>query len=367
MLKPKVMMIPFLDLKSINSRFEDDFDKLFEAFVRDGNYIISNGVENFEKKFSFYCGTKYCVGVGNGLDALRLILMAHDIGPGDEVIVPSNTYIATWLAVTSVGATVIPVEPGIDSNIDPNLIESAISHKTKAILIVHLYGQMCRMLSIKKIADAYNLFIFEDGAQAHGACSSIGKVGNVGDAAGFSFYPSKNLGAMGDAGAITTNSPEAFEKIKLLRNYGSTIKYYNKIKGLNTRMDELQALILCHKLNFLDDDNKRRREIASLYHSRLINLNWLDLPILPEKNEHVWHIFSILVENPEKLSQYLFSQGIETMRHYPIAPHKQEAFSDFDIYLPKSEYIHSHTLSLPIGPTMTNFQVNYICEKLSKY
>ncbi len=361
------MRVPFLDLKNINSRFTNDFSRLFECFVQDGNYILSHGVVEFERQFSSYCGTKYCVGVGNGLDALRLILMAHDIGPGDEVIVPSNTYIATWLAVTSVGATVIPVEPGEDFNIDVNLIEAAISDKTKAIIVVHLYGLMCQMPTIKKIAGAHNLLIFEDAAQAHGASDSFGKVGNVGDAAGFSFYPSKNLGALGDAGAVTTNSTHIYKKIQLLRNYGSTVKYYNKIKGLNSRIDELQAVILGHKLKFLDGDNRRRQEIANLYHSRLLNLDWMELPSLPEENEHVWHIFSILVDDPERLSQYLCKNGIGTMRHYPVPPHRQEAFRDFVLDLPKSEHIHSHTLSLPIGPTMTDTQVDYICKKLLKY
>lgn len=365
--KLNAMKVPFLDLKSINSRFKNDFSKLFESFLQGGDYVLSNGVLEFERQFSSYCGTKYCVGVGNGLDALRLILLSHDIGPGDEVIVPSNTYIATWLAVTSVGAIVIPVEPGKDFNIDANLIESAISDKTKAIIVVHLYGLMCQMPAIKKIAEAHNIFIFEDAAQAHGASDSFGKVGNVGDAAGFSFYPSKNLGALGDAGAVTTNSIHIYNKIKLLRNYGSTVKYYNKIKGLNSRIDELQAVILGHKLKYLDDDNRRRQEIANLYHSRLSDLNWMTLPKLPRKNEHVWHIFAILVDDPEQLSQYLSAHGIGTMRHYPVPPHRQEAFMDFAAELPKSEYIHSHTLSLPIGPTITDIEVDYVCQKLLKY
>jgi dTDP-4-amino-4,6-dideoxygalactose transaminase len=361
------MKIPFLDMKSINSRFNIEFSELFDKFIKEGSYILSGGVEEFEKQFSSYCGSKYCVGVGNGLDALRLILMAHDIGPGDEVIVPSNTYIATWLAVTSIGASVVPVEPGKDSNIDPTLIEAAITDKTKAILIVHLYGRICKMIPIKRIAKIHNLLVFEDGAQAHGAYDSVGKVGNVGDAAGFSFYPTKNLGALGDAGAVTTNSLQIFKKIKLLRNYGSEVKYYNKVKGLNSRLDELQALVLIHKMKFLNDDNKRRREIARMYCSQLASLDWLELPILAKKNEHVWHIFSILVDNPKKLARHLFTNGIETINHYPIAPHKQDAFSNFNIDLPKSEYIHSHTLSLPIGPTMTDLQVNYVCEKLLDY
>ena len=367
MLKHKLLKIPFFDINGLNSRFQDELIEVFSNFISGKDYILSNGVEQFENEFSRYCGSKYCIGVGNGLDALRLILLAHNIGPGDEVIVPSNTYIATWLAVTSVGATVVPVEPANDFNIDPSLIEDSITNQTKAILVVHLYGRICRMEEIKLIANDKSLLIFEDCAQAHGAYSDCGKVGNVSDAAGFSFYPTKNLGAFGDAGAITTNSFEIYEKIKLLRNYGSRIKYYNKVKGLNSRLDELQARLLSVKLKYLDEDNRRRSEVASFYSSRLRNLRWIELPAEAEESEHVWHIFSALVEQPDELAQYLLKHGIETMRHYPVPPHKQEAFVELDINLPKSEYIHSHTISLPIYPTIEDAQLNYICDKILKY
>ena len=361
------MIVPFLDLKTINIRYKADLNKKFNNFLSSGDFILSKEVEKFEHEFSDYCGSKFCVGVGNALDGLRLILLAHGIGPGDEVIVPSNTYIATWLAVSSVGASIIPVEPGTDFNIDPCLIERSITRKTRAILIVHLYGRICKMPEIMKIASNNNLLIFEDAAQSHGASMKGIYAGNWGDAAAFSFYPSKNLGALGDAGAVTTNSSEVFEKIKLLRNYGSKVKYFNKLKGLNSRLDEIQAIVLRTKLKHLDGDNDRRREIAAIYFNRLEHLSSIKLPVKPIENEHVWHIFSILLDKPKNLAAYLLENGIETMHHYPIPPHKQEAFSELKISLPKSEDIHSKNLSLPMGPTISDSQIDYVCSKILGY
>ena len=361
------MIVPFLDLKTINSFYKTELNNKFDRFVSSGDFILSRQVEKFEAEFSQYCGSQFCVGVGHALDGLRLILLAHGIGPGDEVIVPSNTYIATWLAISSVGASVIPVEPGADFNIDPHLIESSITSKTKAVLVVHLYGRICKMPEIKEIASKNNLLIFEDAAQAHGASMKGIHAGNWGNAAAFSFYPSKNLGALGDAGAVTTNSLEIYEKIKLLRNYGSKVKYFNKLKGLNSRLDEIQAMVLSTKLKNLDADNDRRREIAAIYFKRLGQLGSITLPVKPIENEHVWHIFSVLLDKPKSLAAYLLENGIETMYHYPIPPHKQEAFSELKISLPKSEEIHSKTLSLPMGPTISDSQINYVCSKILEY
>lgn len=361
------MFVPFLDLKTINIPYKADLNRKFNNFLSSGNFILSKEVEKFEEEFSQYCGSKFCVGVGNGLDGLRLILLAYGIGPGDEVIVPSNTYIATWLAVSSVGASIVPVEPETDFNIDPWLIERSITKKTKAILVVHLYGRICKMVEITKIAKNNNLLVFEDAAQSHGASMKGTYAGNWGDAAAFSFYPSKNLGALGDAGAVTTNSFEVYEKVKLLRNYGSKVKYFNKFKGLNSRLDEIQALVLRTKLKHLDENNDRRREVAAIYLKRLEYLSSIKLPEKPQENEHVWHIFSLLLDQPNKMAAYLLENGIETMYHYPLPPHKQEAFSELKISLPKSEYIHSKTLSLPMGPTISDSQVDYVCTKIVEY
>ena len=259
------------------------------------------------------------------------------------------------------------MEPGTDFNIDPGLIENSITKKTKAILVVHLYGRICKMAEISKIAKNNNLLVFEDAAQSHGASMKGIYAGNWGDAAAFSFYPSKNLGALGDAGAVTTNSFEVCEQIKHLRNYGSKVKYFNKYKGLNSRLDEIQALVLRTKLKHLDEDNDRRREVAAIYLKRLKHLNSIKLPEKPKENEHVWHIFSILLDKPKKMAAYLLENGIETMYHYPLPPHEQEAFSELKFSLPKSEYIHSRTLSLPMGPTISDSQVDYVCSKIFEY
>ena len=344
-------MIEFLDLKKINSRYEKEINEACRRVLASGWYILGNEVDAFEKEFAYYCGVKHCIGVGNGLDALHLILLGYGIGEDDEVIVPSNTYIATWLAVSYAGATPIPVEPDIRSyNIDPSKIEEKITSKTKAIIPVHLYGQSADMDKINYIAKKYNLKVIEDSAQAHGALYKRKKTGSLGDASGFSFYPTKNLGASGDGGAVTTNDSDLAQKIRILRNYGSEKKYYNEVKGYNSRLDELQAAILRVKLRYLDKDNKKRQEVAKFY---LQNISKKDitLPYVPDYAEPVWHLFVICYQYRDKLRKYLTDNEIQTLIHYPVPPHKQKAYKKFNsLSFPISEKIHNEVLSLPISP-----------------
>lgn len=343
--------IPFLDLKATYLELKDELDAATAKVMHSGWYLLGQELASFEEAFAHYCGTKYCIGVGNGLEALELILKAYDIGPGDEVIVPSNTYIATWLAVSYVGAKPIPVEPDINTyNLNPQLLEAAITPNTKAIMPVHLYGQAADMNPINSIAQKYSLKVIEDAAQAHGALYHGKRVGNLGDAAGFSFYPGKNLGAFGDAGAITTNDAFLAEKIKALRNYGSKIKYFNEFKGVNSRLDEIQAAVLKVKLHYLDSWNKRRAELAKIYLTGLSSTP-LILPDEVEANNHVWHLFVVRTKERERLQQYLQENGVQTLIHYPLPPHKQKAYADMNqLSLPISEQIHDEVLSLPIGP-----------------
>lgn len=362
------MTIPFLDLNSPYQELKIELDKAYQRVMDSGWYILGKEVTAFENEFSTYCGTKHCVGVGNGLEALYLIIKAYDIGPGDEVIVPANTYIATWLAITHAGATPIPVEPDERTyNIDPLKIEQAITPKTKAIMAVHLYGQPADMDPIKTLANTYGLKIFEDCAQAHGACYKGQKVGGLGDAAGFSFYPGKNLGAFGDGGAVTTNDFELANRIRTLRNYGSQIKYHNEILGFNSRLDELQAAFLRVKLTKLDGWNERRKKIARQYLQELNEHPDLILPFVPEWTEPVWHLFVIRHTKRDDLQKSLTEAGIGTMIHYPIPPHLQPAYAELSINsgsLPITERIHNEVLSLPIGPHISSDQVSSICSSI---
>ena len=363
-------MIPFLDVEKINLRFKNEFKEVFEKFLKSGKTILSEQTEAFEKEYAKFCDTKYCVGVGNALDGLHLVLRAWNIGKDDEVIVPSNTYIATWLAVSQVGATLIPVEPDIKSfNIDPKKIEKVISKKTKAIIPVHLYGQTAEMTQIMNIANKYKLKVLEDGSQAHGATFKGIKSGSLGHAAAFSFYPSKNLGALGDAGAITTNDNELAQKIRLLRNYGSQIKYHNEIQGYNSRLDELQSAFLRIKLLRLESDNKHRNLIAKRYSDGLGDIQNLTLPEVSSGCEHVWHLYVVRYYKRDLLQKKLEEQGVATMIHYPIPPHLQPAYKNLGITkgkLPISEKIHSDVLSLPMGPTITFEEVDFVIEKIKK-
>jgi dTDP-4-amino-4,6-dideoxygalactose transaminase len=361
-------MIKFFDLKQINLQHNEELQEAFKRVLNSGWYVLGKEVEAFEKEFAEYCNTKHCIGVGNGLEALHLILRAYNIGERDEVIVPSNTYIATWLAVTYAVAMPVPVEPDIRTyNIDPKLIEEKITKKTKAIIAVHLYGQPADMDPINEIAKKYNLKVIEDSAQAHGALYKGKKAGSLGNASGFSFYPGKNLGALGDGGAVTTNEDELAEKIRILRNYGSGKKYYNQIKGFNSRLDELQAAILRIKLRYLDQENKKRKEVAK-YYLESINNHKITLPYVPDYANPVWHLFVIRHFERNQLQQYLTDNKIQTMIHYPISPHKQKAYHEMkDICLPISEKIHQEILSLPINPIMEDSQIYKIVNVISEY
>ena len=364
------MNIPFVSFlpmeKELNTELRDAFERVYTRSW----YIEGVEDENFEIDFSKFCGTQFCVGVGNGLDALMLALKALEIGDGDEVIVPSNTYIATALAVTYVGATPIFVEPDIRTyNIDPNKIEEKISARTKAIMPVHLYGQPCDMDRIMKIARKYHLFVVEDCAQAHGATYKGQRIGSFGDAAGFSFYPGKNLGALGDAGAAVTNSEKIAEKIRALGNYGSDYKYHHIYKGNNSRLDELQAAFLLAKLPYLEKFNEERRRIASKYLSG-IKSPLVVLPyVLPESNP-VWHIFAIRCKEREKLEKYLNDNGIGTNKHYPIPMHMQLCYRDLGIKegeLPIAEEISQTELSIPMYYGMKDEEIEYVIKKINDY
>lgn len=356
-------MIPFLNLKDVNTQYRD---QLIEAFIRvldSGWYILGNEVRSFEDEFAQYCGTRHCIGVGNGLDALALVLRAwKELGvlqEGDEIIVPANTYIASILAITENRLKPVLVEPDIGSyNLDPNLLEQAISSRTKAILVVHLYGQLADMPRIMEIASKHQLKVLEDCAQSHGAEINGVKAGNWGDAAGFSFFPGKNLGALGDAGAVTTNDSELAKLICALRNYGSEIKYVNNYKGVNSRLDELQAALLRVKLKDLDTQTEERRKIASAYLAGITNEK-IVLPFGGVAKSHVWHVFVIRTKHREKFQAYLNAQGIGCLIHYPIPPHLQTAYLEFaNFNLPVSELIHREVVSLPLDPTLTREQID---------
>lgn len=355
-------MIPFLDLKNINAQYRNELIEACTRVIDSGWYIGGTELENFEKNFAEYCGVQYAIGVANGLDALILTLRAwKELGKlkdGDEVIVPSNTYIASILAITANNLTPVLVEPNIDSyNIDAELIEKAISPKTKVILPVHLYGQLADMPKIMAIAKEHNLLVLEDSAQVHGAAIDGKRAGNWGDASGFSFYPGKNLGALGDAGAVTTNDQELAEALKALRNYGSHEKYKNLMPGVNSRLDEIQAAMLKVKLPYIDKEVEYRRKIAQLYLQGIKNpLINLPLQNIDAENytQHVWHLFVIRTKYREKLQKHLLDHGVQTLIHYPIPPHKQQAYQEWnELSYPVSEQVHAEVLSLPMGSTLS--------------
>lgn len=352
--------------KELNTELRSAFDRVFSRSW----YIEGEEDKLFEEKFADFCNTKYCVGVGNGLDALMLSLKALDIGSGDEVIVPSNTYIATALAVTYVGAKPVVVEPRITTfNIDPNLIEAAITEKTKAIMPVHLYGQPCEMDSILHIAQKHRLKIIEDCAQAHGATYREQKVGSFGDVAGFSFYPGKNLGALGDAGAVVTNDKDLAEKVRALGNYGSDYKYHHIYKGHNSRLDELQAAFLFAKLPHLDRMNEERRKIASRYLTEIKNPA-ITLPTVMNEAVPVWHVFAVRCKERDKLEKWLNEKGIGTNKHYPIPMHLQDCYKDLGItegMLPIAEEISRTELSIPMYYGMTDEEIDFVINTLNSF
>lgn len=365
-------MIKFLDLKKINNQYKSELTEAFLRVLNSGWFILGDELKNFEANFAAYCGTQHAIGVANGLDALTLIFNAYkELGflhEGDEVLVPSNTYIASILAISANGLKPVFVEPDVTSfNIDPKLLEAKITPRTKAILVVHLYGQLCNMTDICNIANKFNLKIVEDCAQSHGASMHGKKAGNWGDAAGFSFYPVKNLGALGDAGAITTNNDELANCIRALLNYGSAIKYHNVYKGVNSRLDELQAAFLEVKLIYLDAETQIRRDIANRYNNEINNAK-IVLPKVNNTMAHVWHLYVIRTAERDKLQQYLLDNGIQTVIHYPIPPHKQQAYKEFnDLSFPISEKMHDSVISLPISPVLTNDEVSYIISLVNKF
>jgi len=360
--------VPFLDFVGPYDELKTELDEAYSRFMRSAWYILGREVEAFEQEFAHYCGVKHCVGVGNGLEALHLILRAYGIGQGDEVIVPSNTYIATWLAVSYAGAVPVPVEPDPETfNLDPARISAAVTARTKAILPVHLYGQPADMDPIVEIARRHRLKVIEDSAQAQGARYKGRRTGSLGDAAGHSFYPGKNLGAFGDGGAVTTNDGELAERIRTLRNYGSKKKYYNDMKGYNSRLDELQAAFLRVKLKKLDEWNERRAAVARRYSAELSAVPGLTLPFVPAWAEPVWHL--LVVQHPQRdaLQQRLAESGIGTLIHYPVPPHLSGAYAEAKWArgtFPLAENLAATVLSLPIGPHLTYQQGDKVIQEM---
>jgi dTDP-4-amino-4,6-dideoxygalactose transaminase len=361
------MKVPFLDVKAGYLELKSEIDEACRRALDSGWYILGEEVEKFEQEFAEYCGVRHCVAVANGLDALHLILRGFNIGEEDEVIVPANTYIATWLAVSYAGGVPVPVEPDPQTyNLDPLLIEAAITERTKAILAVHLYGQPADMDPINTIAKKYGLKVIEDAAQAHGAEHKGRRAGSLGDAAGFSFYPGKNLGAYGDAGAVTTDDDELADKVRLLRNYGSRIKYHNEFKGYNSRLDPIQAACLRVKLKSLDQWNGRRRKWAARYTDRLEAAD-LVVPFVPDWAVPAWHLYVVRSKNRDAVQSALAENGIGTLIHYPIPPNMSEAYredfggSSFPVTQEQAETV----LSLPIGPHMDESQIDYVIRTLS--
>ena len=366
-------MIPFLDVHKINARFETKFKEQFDAFLASGYYILGNQVSLFESQFADFCGVKYCIGVGNGLDALRLIIEGYKVlgklKDGDEVLVAANTFIATIIAIKQAGLKPVLVDcEGVNYNFNISALKSAITAKTKAIMPVHLYGELAPMQKIKTLLKGSDILIIEDAAQAHGAESVNGKrAGNLGDAAGFSFYPTKNLGALGDGGAITTNDDALATAIKKLRNYGTSSKYVNELVGFNSRLDEIQASFLHCKLPKLEADNEKRRAVAKRYCAEITN-DKVTLPNYTSGKHHVFHLFVVQVENRVEFQEYLTAHKIGTLIHYPIAPHQQEALKELKtLSFPEAEMLHNHVISIPISPVMTKAQVTKVIKVINNY
>ena len=371
-------MIKFLDLRKINERFRGELDAATKRVLDSGWYLLGKECGAFETEFAAYCGVKHAIGCANGLDALKLVVKAMGIGPGDEVIAPANTYIASLIAISANGATPVLVEPGINTYlIDPAKIAERITPRTKAIMVVHLYGRVCEMDAVNAIAKRHGLKVIEDCAQAHGAFGGGGletgdarRVGGLGDAAGFSFYPGKNLGCLGDGGAVTTNDDELARKVRALRNYGSDVKYHFPYRGTNSRLDEIQAAWLRVKLPHLDADNARRAEIAARYCREITNPA-ITLPTAPDGNQrlsNVWHVFPVRTERRDGFQAYLAEKGIQTVIHYPIPPHRQPAYTEWhDLKLPITEKIHETIVSLPISPVMTEDDISGVIAAVNRF
>lgn len=360
------MKVPFLDLKASHKELEGELSSAFTRVMASGWFIIGPELDAFESEFAQYCEVDHCVGVGNGLEALHLLLRAYGIGPGNEVLVPSNTFVATWLAVTQAGATPVPVEPDIGThNIDPARLEAAITSRTSAVVPVHLYGQPADMDPINEIAAKHGLLVIEDAAQAQGARYKGRRAGSLGHAAATSFYPGKNLGALGDGGAVLTRDKAIADKVRRLRNYGSNVKYQHDVLGYNSRLDELQAALLRVKLRKLDKWNNRRRQVARTYSERLRHAN-LSLPEVPSFADPVWHLYVVRTEQRAQVQSRLRDMGIETMVHYPIPPHRQACYAESNWgALPISEMLAEQVLSLPVYPSMNEEAVDFVVRALT--
>lgn len=365
-------MIKFLDLHNVNNQYKDEISSAINNVINSGWYLLGEENKKFEETYSNFIGTNFALGVANGLDALRLILRAYiELGiikEGDEVIVPANTYIASILAITDNNLVPVFIEPNeLNFQIDDNKIEQAITNKTKAIMLVHLYGACSYTNKISEICKKYNLKLIEDNAQAHGCYFDNKMTGSIGDAAGHSFYPGKNLGALGDAGAVTTNDKELFDVIKALANYGSTQKYVCNFKGLNSRLDEVQAAVLNIKLKYLTKDTEKRRDAAKYYYSN-INNECIQLPKIEDWNSHVFHLFPIFTSRRDELQLYLTEKGVQTLIHYPIPPHKQICYKEFNVLsLPLTEKVHNEELSLPISPIITKYELDTIVNLINNW
>ena len=359
-----MMKVPFLNLKQVNKPFEKDFAQAYQDFIQSGWYVLGERVSKFEEEYAHFNNVKRAIGVANGLDALILCLKALNIGQGDEVIVPSNTYIASWLAISSVGAIPIPVEPRIETyNINPKYIAGAVTSKTKAIMPVHLYGQICEMEEIMAIAEKYNLYVIEDNAQSQGATYKGVISGSWGHCNATSFYPGKNLGALGDGGAVTTNDSGLAGKISVIRNYGSEKKYFNNVKGINSRLDELQAAFLSIKLIKLKEDNLKRIVAAKLYEELLSDVKDLILPQLNDNASSTFHLYVVRTKKRDELRDYLLKNGVSTVIHYPVPPHLQKAYADLNYKkgdFPIAEEIADSCLSLPIWPGISKIEIDYV-------
>ncbi|MCS7005424.1 MAG: DegT/DnrJ/EryC1/StrS family aminotransferase [Cytophagales bacterium] len=367
------MNVSFLNIQKANLQYQEQLEDVFRRVLCSGWYVLGEEVKRFEQAFATYCGTKECIGVANGMDALILIMEAYkEMGvmqPGDEVIVPANTFIASILSITKAGLRPVLVEPDeLTYNINSKEVEKQITSRTKAILAVHLYGQTADMNALKVIAQKYQLKLIEDAAQAHGAFHGNQKTGNLGDAAAFSFYPTKNLGALGDAGAITTNDEHLADIIRAYRNYGSPQKYFNTYLGYNSRLDELQAALLSVKLCYLDQENQRRQEIAQYYLENIRNPD-IRLPYVASYGTHVWHLFVIRTPKRQQFQQYLAQKGIQTAIHYPIPPYQQKAYQQElgHLSMPITEKIHREVVSLPLYPTMNQEQIEYVTKVVNAY
>lgn len=362
------MNVPFLDLKRLHQSIRKPLNAAYHRVVDSGRFIMGPELEAFEAEFSQYCEVKHCIGVGNGLEALHLLLRAYGIGPGDEVIVPSNTFVATWLAVTQCGATPVPVEPDVNThNIDPALIGAAITIRTRAIMPVHLYGQPADMDLINEIATKHGLIVIEDAAQAQGARYKGRRAGSLGHAAGTSFYPGKNLGALGDGGAILTNDDAIADKVKQLRNYGSIIKYQHDLAGYNSRLDELQAAFLRVKLVVLNEWNDRRKEVAEQYSNMLAGID-IGLPFVPDFADPVWHLYVIRSKYRDALKVHLEKQGVSTVIHYPVPPHRQACYQGYGSKtLPIAEILAGEVLSLPMSPDLATAEIMHVASSLLNF